>query len=199
MHYANITVRDVVLTSFPPNDEAFGTLARQLLAKTPGMTPEALEAGLRDVYPRVTVRARDELVNFGRERVWYAYRDGRYSPFGGDAWWEAATAPTVVIADGRYLEANDEALALFGADRDAFLASRPGDFTSPAHRALVPWLFQLLQDTGELHSVSVLQPRHGPAVPVEYHMRLDATTGRIQSAFRVVPADAVEVDPPKPG
>lgn len=192
MHYANITVRDVVLTSFPPNDEAFGALARKLLAAEPGITPEALEGRLRDVYPRVTVRARNELVNFGRERVWYAYRDGRYSPFGGAAWWESPAAATVVIDGGRYVDANEAALALLATDRDDVLAARPGDFTGPAHRALVPWLLQLLEDTGELHSVSVLQPRQGPAIPVEYHMRRDAATGRIRSAFRVVPADAVE-------
>jgi hypothetical protein len=194
MPYRAITVHDVIVLSFPPNDEVFGTLARTIVGERPDVTPGDLEAALRESYPRAVVRPRDEVVNFGAERVWYAYRDGRYSPFVRTRWWEDPAAATVSIEDGRYVDANDAALALMGVDLEGLRAAQPGDFTTPGYRAIVPWLLKLLEDTGELHSVSMLLPRGADApIPVEFHMQRDpASPGRIRSCFRVVPADAVE-------
>ncbi|HEX5828729.1 MAG TPA: PAS domain-containing protein [Candidatus Limnocylindrales bacterium] len=194
MPYRAITVHDVIVLSFPPNDEVFGRPARTIVRERPDAAPADLEAALRESYLRAVVRARDAVVNFGAERVWYAYRDGRYSPFVRTRWWEDPAAATVIIEDGRYLDANDAALTLMGVDLEGLRSAQPGDFTTPGYRAIVPWLLKLLEDAGELHSVSMLLPRGaGTPTPVEFHVRRDqASTGRIPSCFRVVPADAVE-------
>ena len=192
MPYSAITVKEIVIVTFPPTDEVFGAHARRLIREAEVPSAPVVEATLRATFPRATVRPREDLAGFG-ERVWYAYRDGRYSPFARTRWWEDPGVATVHIQDGRYIDANDAALGLLGVDRRQLLAATPGDFTSAAYARLVPWILQLLADTGELHSTSVLQPAGGaPPVPVEFHLVRDPQDpGRYVSAFRVVPAAAV--------
>ena len=63
--------------------------------------------------------------------------------------------------DGRYLDANEAALGLLGVDLDGLRAREPGSFTTPEVRETLPWVRQLLIDTGELHSTSILRPADG--------------------------------------
>ncbi len=65
-----------VLVLNPDADEAFATLAQELVRK--GMTIVAFERELRRAYPRAAVHRR----GLSGETIdtWYVYRDGRWKP-----------------------------------------------------------------------------------------------------------------------
>lgn len=193
MPYTPITVRAVVLLCFPPTDAVFAGLVRELVGAAAAPDPEALEGQLRRVYPGAVVRPRHQLAAL-RGPAWYVYRDGRYSPFADSPWWtDQGVARTVVGDDGRYLDANAAALALLAVDLETLRTMRSGDFTLPEYRELVPWIRQLLLDTGELHSLAVMRPHDGgPDLPVEYHFVRDGDgAGRHVAWMRRVTRDAV--------
>jgi PAS domain-containing protein len=196
--YRSVTHEGVTLLCFPPYDVVFARLAAERLAALPTKDPDALQTDLRATFADATVRRREPLASLGRGEAWYAYRDGRYSPFTDAApWWEAPDVARFEIdAGGRYVGANEAALALIGVDAEGLREIRSGDLTDAATRPTVPWLWQLLQDVGVLHSTSRLVTPDGRKVPVEYRLLLDAAgPGRHVSFVRVVPLEAVEPSP----
>ena len=69
-------MRPVVILN-PRTDKEF--VARVRAAVDAGCpTPEALESGLRDSFPRIAVHRRD--LSSEQFPVWYVYRDGRWTP-----------------------------------------------------------------------------------------------------------------------
>jgi PAS domain-containing protein len=195
--YRSVTHDGVTLLCFPPYDVVFARLATERLAALPARDPGALQAELRATFAGATVRRREPLASLGRGEAWYAYRDGRYSPFTDTPWWEAPDVARLEIdAEGRYVGANEAALALIGVDAQDLARIRSGDLTDAATRPTVPWLWQLLQDVGELHSTSRLVTPDGRRVPIEYRLVLDAAgPGRHVSFLRTVPLEAVEPSP----
>jgi PAS domain-containing protein len=197
MPYRSLVVRGVVLLCFPPSDDVFAAAARRLLELSSARDPVALERELRQIYPRAVVRMRDAMASMTGP-AWYVYRDGRYSPFVDTTpWWDDPSAARLVLLDdGRYADANEAAMALLGVDLEGLRSATAGDFTVPEFRQMVPWIFELLRDTGELHSTSMLRPRGRPEQPIEYHFVRDGDgPGRHVSIIRSVPVEAVRVDP----
>ena len=177
-----------MLLCFPPGDVALRRKATETLGTLDAPAPDVLESSLRRFFPRVVVRERADVAGFG-DRGWYVYRDGRVSPFGRDRWWtEPGAARVTVAADGAYVDANDAALEFLDITRADLATARAGDFSSPEHRENVPWLQQLLLDTGEVHSTTVMRRTTGEDVDVEYHLEPDpAVPGQLISAFRELP------------
>ena len=197
MPYSSLVARDIVLLCFPPVDAVFGEVTRRALDTVADPEPDQLEAYLRQVYPAAVVRERHVLASFGGP-AWYVYRDGRYSPFTDERWWEAPETACILLGDdGRYLDANPAALELLGVDLATLRASAPGSFTVPTYKTVVPWILQLIQDTGELHSTTMLLPAGGGSgLPVEYRLVKDgAGPGRHVATLRRVPGEVVEVAP----
>lgn len=205
--YTSVIVRDVALLCFPPEDAVFASFVRRAFEAATSDDTTILQDELRTIYPRAVVRSREAFASLTGV-AWYVYRDGRYSPFApGPPWWEDPAAARIVIDDeGRYLDANPAALELLGVGLDELLAAPSGDFLPPTFSAAVPWILQLLRDTGELHSTSVVRPRGDrPDEPVEYHVVKDGDgPGRhVSTIRRVMPGDddsppAVPSEPPEP-
>jgi hypothetical protein len=63
-----------VLITNPDHDEAFRSAANAGLDGA--LTPAALQAALRDRYPKAVVRARE--LSTEPMVVWYVYREGRW-------------------------------------------------------------------------------------------------------------------------
>jgi len=187
--YTSVIVRDVALLCFPPDDAVFGAFVRRTFGELAGDTPADLQSKVRSLYPRAVVHPREPLASLAGN-AWYVYRDGRYSPFSdGPPWWDEPTAARVVIDDaGCYVDANPPALELLGVSLDELRRSKAGDFTPPAFGAEAPWIMQLLRDTGELHSLSMLRSRNDePDAAVEFHFVKDAAgPGRHVSTLRLV-------------
>jgi hypothetical protein len=199
--YSSNIVRGVVLLCFPPTDAVLLGIVRRLAESAESLRPRDLEESLRPIYPNAVVRARDSLASFAGP-AWYVYRDGRYSPYDTERWWDAPeTAQIVLGPDGRYLDANAAALAILNCDLQELLAASPGDFTVESYRPNVPWVMQLLRDTGELHSTVMMQPRGDrPIQAVEYHLVMNGDgQGNTVSWIRPVPnaavVDELEIDP----
>lgn len=194
MPYRSVTRDGVSLLCFPPHDLVFAGHAARTLDALDEPNAHDLQMALQAVYPNAVVRARESLAALGGGVAWYAYRDGRYSPFTDTAaWWEADDAAHLVIdAEGRYVDANKAALELLELDLETLRSMRTGELTDPAVRPTVPWIMALLEDVGTLHSTSVLVTPDGRRVPVEYRMVRDAAgEGRTVSYLRAVPIEAV--------
>ena len=204
MPYSTLVVRSVVLLCFPTSDVVFATLVRRTFESSTTNDPTGLQQQVRAFYPRAIVRAREALASFGGS-AWYVYRDGRYSPFGrGRRWWgDAGTARMVLNDDGRYLEANDAMVQLLGISSAELMTQAAGSLAVPEYGSAIPWILQLLRDTGELHSTGTIRPRDGrPELAIEFHLTKDAAgPGRHVSWMRAVPAEAAapSVADPSPG
>ncbi len=195
MPYRSVTRDGITLLCFPPHDEVFARLATQHLASLAMPDPDALGSKLQATFPDAVVRRREALASLGNGEAWYAYRDGRYSPFTDDQpWWDDSDVARLEIDDeGRYLDASPAALDLIGVDEAGLRSLRSGDLTDPATRPTVPWVWQLLQDVGVLHSTSMLVRPDGGRVAVEYRIVLNARgAGRHVSYIRPVPTAAAE-------
>lgn len=195
MPYRSVTQGGITLLCFPPQDLAFARIASSQLAELEPPTPDGLQAVLAATYPRATVRAREPIAGLGEGQAWYAYRDGRYSPFADeDPWWESPDVASLVIdTDGRYVDASPAALDLLGLDLDRLRTMVTGELTDAAVRPTVTWLWALLEDVGELHSTSILLTPDGRHLPVEYRIvRGGAGEGRTISYLRPVPLEAAQ-------
>lgn len=196
MPYRSITRDGVLLLCFPPHDLVFAEFAARRLDSLEPKVPERLQTVLAQNFPDAVVRAREPLAAIGAGVAWYAYRDGRYSPFTDtDPWWEADGAACIAIdAEGHYVDANGPALELIGIDLPTLRTMRTGELTDPAVRPTVPWIWDLLEDVGALHSTSILVTPDGRRVPVEYRIVLgDSGAGRSMSYLRAVPMEAVAI------
>jgi PAS domain-containing protein len=202
--YTSVTNRGVTLLCFPPGDVALSRLALRKLDELKELETEQLQAALVAYYPNLVVRPRHRLAAIGEaagSATWYVYRDGRFSPFAEEgAWWELPdTARVVLDSEGHYLDANDEALAMLNVSREQLLTEhRSGDFTTSEAGQNVPWVLQLLKETGVLHSTSVLVPAGGlPTKAIEYRFMLDADgPGRHVALMREVPLAAARPEEP---
>lgn len=195
MPYRSVTHEGITLLCFPPYDAVFAHLAAERLRGLAAPEPAALQDALRAQFPVAAVRRREAIASLGQGEAWYAYRDGRYSPFTDDTpWWEApGVARLEIDAEGRYVDANAAALELVGVDLATITGLKSGDLTDPATRPTVSWVWQLLEDVGELHSTAVLATPDGRRVPIEYRLLLDAAGhGRHVSYLREIPQEAAE-------
>jgi PAS domain-containing protein len=191
----------VTLLCFPPYDRAFMTLANRRLAALATRSPEHLQAALRAAYPGATVRPRHRLAAFLPDTVWYVYRDGRYSPYAvDDRWWEGDDVARLVVGpDGRYIEANQAALNLLGVSLDALVEMQTGDLVDPAVAELVPWTWDVVRETGELHATSILRAAGArPRMGIEYRLVLEEQGGPAIAYLRPIPIAAAEPSPDEP-
>jgi PAS domain S-box-containing protein len=185
------------LLCFPHVDDVFGAWADRLLLDMGdgAVDPARFEEALRATFPAAVVRPREPIASLGAEHVWYVYRDGRYSPYADDPWWERADAMWLEIApDGRYVDVSDSFLASTGYDRDQVLAMQTGDLTDRAFRTVVPWIWEILETSGVLHSTSVLVDAVGHRVPVEYRL-VRLAHGGARSHMREVPLEVARPSP----
>lgn len=197
MPYRSVTRDGVSLLCFPPHDLVFAASAARSLDKLERADPARLQAALQLSYPNAVVRAQDTLAALGGGVAWYAYRDGRYSPFTEqEPWWEAPDAAWICIdTEGRYVDANAAALELIGIELATLRTMATGSLTDPAVRPDVPWIWALLEDVGTLHSTSILALPDGRRVPVEYRL-VRGSDGRDSISYlRVVPIEAAAPPP----
>jgi len=148
-----------------------------------------LTAALASVHPGVSVSPRDSLAGFG-DSVLYVFRDGtaRARHHGTDWTGDDDTARLVTDEAGRYVEANDGAARLFGVRHEEIIGAKAGSFTRPDARIQdADALWHALANTGELHSLAVVQCSDGTQVPVEFVTLRDADgPGRHVTYLRAV-------------
>jgi PAS domain-containing protein len=121
------------------------------------------------VYPAIRTVIRDEVAGFGDPLV-YVYRDGSALSNLTDAWIDDTTTARVVTdATGVYVDANDEAAALFRVERESIIGARAGTFTRQDSRIEdSASLWRALRDTGRLHSLALVRSPGAADKAVEF-------------------------------
>jgi PAS domain S-box-containing protein len=164
----------VVVRTFPTADLVFAERVRELLQRelqsNHGQVCEALETGLRDVYPLVRATIRTEVAGFGDTAI-YLFRDGSVaaSLMAEDWIGDEGTARLVSDRSGTYVEANTPAESLFGRTAGEIVGRKVGSFTRPDARiedADAVW--RALEQAGRLHSLAIIQCGDGTETPVEF-------------------------------
>jgi len=160
--------------TFPHDDHVFGQRVREILGSSTtadaSEVRELLTRRLSPVYPAVATAVRDEVAGFGEPLV-YVYRDGgALSDLVADAWIDDRTTARVVTdATGVYVDANDEAAALFAVERESIIGARAGTFTRQDSRIEdAAALWRALGSTGRLHSLALVRCPDGTEKPVEF-------------------------------
>ena len=174
--------RKPVIVTVPSRDLAFRVHVEVAMSGDGGFAPDALEAVLREAYPRVAVHAGNAFGTIMPEDArWYVYRD----PHAAEAtttpapWWDDLSLPrTVVGTDGRYTEANESAARLFGVSREQILGATAGAFTKHERSEIVrDRLFDALQRGMELCSTAVVVKPDGSEQEVDFHASPSASGG----------------------
>ena len=172
--------RKPVIVTVPSRDLAFRVHVEVAMCGDGGFAPDALEAVLRQAYPRVAVHASDAFGTLMPDDArWYVYRD----PHAPEAtttptpWWDEPSLPrTVVDTDGRYIEANEGAARLFGVSREQILGATAGTFTKHEGSDIVrDRLFETLQRSGELCSTAVVVKPDGSEQEVDFRTSRSAS------------------------
>jgi PAS domain S-box-containing protein len=159
--------------TFPHDDLVFGQRVREILnpstARDANEARKLLTRRLSPVYPAITTVIRNEVAGFGDPLV-YVYRDGSARSNLTDAWIDDTTTARVVTdATGVYVDANEQAAALFGVERESIIGAAAGTFTRQDSRIEdAAALWRALRDTGRLHSLALVRCSDDTEKSVEF-------------------------------
>ncbi len=182
------TSGDPRVLTIPSSDLGFRRHVDRLQAAGLLITPEALEARLRRMFPRAVVRRRDIS---GEPVAWYVYRDGGWRSELTAAWWEEPGLPRVVVSrEGWIVEAGPTALGLFGFDASELGTRHFTDFVVPGNLEDSVALFAIVDEGGELSATIRMRPASGDDIAVDIHVRRDGDS--VVGVMRL--ADDVEID-----
>lgn len=179
------------VVTVPSDDDAFRVHVETAVNSRVGngelLEIDDVESEVRQAYPDAQLRSNDDLARLSPDDVvWYAYRDSARQAASHDPWWDDASLPrTVLDDDGRYLEANERAGALFGVDATVLVGRAAGDFTRHATARVGPALLSTLERAGALESTAVVVRPDGTEVPIHVHVQRDGDgPGRHVSVMR---------------
>lgn len=150
----------------PSSDRAFRRVVETLARAAE--SPEELAERLRITYPNVHVLERGLS---SEPRVFYVYRDGRFEPSTGDAWW---AAPDVAHADihartGRFVAVCDQFLDLFGTTVDAIVGRSYHEFLLPEAEDAAQAILASMVESPEVRSEVLVRLPDGRTLPLEFH------------------------------
>src|SRR5690349_19896304 len=142
--------RPPAIVAIPSADTAFRLHVQDIVTRCEFRDPAALTERLRQLYPRLAVRAR---VLEGEAPTWYVYRDGRWRPNPEAAWWTDERAGHMAATpEGWIVAANATARGLLGIGAD-----EPGDryftdFVAPGTLSDATALFAIVAGGHELEA-----------------------------------------------
>ncbi len=174
----------------PSNDSAFRRHVERLAAQRAFETTEELAARLRQLFPRVAVRASEVS---GQENVWYVYRDGVWQSSADPRWWADGRTPRVAVTtEGWIEEANAPARAILGLGPSDVMPRFFTDFVAPGTLQDATELFAVVAAGHELSATTLVRPANGETIACD--LRAWTVDGRIFCAFRL--ADDLPIAPP---
>jgi hypothetical protein len=159
-----------VVVCIPSSDAAFHAAVAAVLDRATADRPDALQRGVRIIYPSALVRRRD--LSAEQAEIWYAYRDGSFAPPAAESW---ADQPGVAWA--RFHRQTGEILAANGEMADLFAGG--GDIVGRFAREFIPEgadeisnrQLRAVAEAGETRSAGLGRRSDGSQVLVEFVAR----------------------------
>jgi PAS domain-containing protein len=169
----------VRLRTFPSDDRAFAAFVEDasIASGDVPLSPERLQAAIRERYPAAVVRAQ---ADFARtepwESVWYAFRFGAIAPAPPDVdvdWTSPDVAWAVVDDDRRFLDLSESLADIMELDAERIIGHAVEEFVNPADPTMV-------------EDLAVLWERFRAAGSAESTIRFNYADGRPrQLAYRI--------------
>jgi PAS domain-containing protein len=181
------------LVTIPSSGLAFRKLVERAFADTEALPAEHLEARLRRLFPRATVRER---ALSGEAPTWYVYRDGQWRPPEAGPWWESEALPSFTVSDeGWVTAASEAALSILGLQRSEIGQRHVTDFVAPGALTDALNLFSIVNDGDDLTAATVLlRPTTGDVIAVDLHAaRHDSGVKAVFRLAQEVPATLIDV------
>ncbi|HUQ44322.1 MAG TPA: PAS domain-containing protein [Candidatus Limnocylindria bacterium] len=176
-----MSVRQRVVNTIPSRDAVLRRVVDRVTAEDPPASAAELADQLRRIYPRVGVFERQLS---GERSHLYVYRDGRYEPDHGEAWWkgEGVARACVSRTTGRLTSVTGPWASLMRSS-EADLVGRPyTDFVSPAARSMAQAMFEAINEEREVQSKAIVTRPDGTVLPIEF--RAIVTDAEIDVAYR---------------
>jgi PAS domain-containing protein len=159
--------RRPTIITIPSSDTTFGAYVERLQAQDRVRDPSALEARLRQMFPRVVVRER---ALWGEAPAWYVYRDGHWQPSADGPWWQAVGVPRIVVSEAGWVTAlNPSAAGLLGVDASEIHDRHFTDFVPAGTLGDAESLFGLINEGRDLTATIRLRPTSGDVIAVDIH------------------------------
>jgi PAS domain-containing protein len=172
----------------PSNDSGFREHVERLTSGSDFASADDLAARLRNLFPRVVVRASEVS---GQTDIWYVYRDGVWSS-PDERWWLDDHAPRVTISGEGWIEAaNAPARAILGLTAADEMPRHFTDFVAPGTLQDATDVFAVVADGHELTATTLLRPTSGEVIACD--LRAWKAGDRIIGSFRLaddIPAQA---------
>ena len=184
--------RAPAIVAIPTADTAFRLHVQEITTRNAFHDPDALTERLRQLYPRVVVRAR---VLEGEAPTWYVYRDGRWRPNPEAPWWTDERAGHMASTpEGWIVSANATARGLLGIAPDDRSERYFTDFVVPGTLSDATALFGIVAGGNELEATVRVRPTSGDVIAVE--MRAVRDGDLVRCALRL--AEDIESEPATP-
>jgi PAS domain S-box-containing protein len=168
-------MKTVSVKTFPSHDSAFAEHVARAREERGAWDAEWVVARIRAAYPDATATQASALAALAPETErWYVYRDGSSRAFPHDpSWADDESLPRAVVGpDGRYVDANDAAAALFGADREQIIGRRVGSFTAHEDDDEIGDRLLSIASVGQpVSSIAVLKRPEGLGPRIEFVVR----------------------------
>jgi hypothetical protein len=170
-----------VVNTIPSNDVVLRRVVDRVTEGDQPITAAELAGRLRPLYPRVAVFERQ----LSGERVrYYVYRDGRYEPERGGAWWEEPAVPCVRVsaANGELTRVSGEWAALMHDEAAKLVGHHFIDFVVPEARSAAQAMFEAVSQFREVRSEALVQRPDGTTLAIEF--RAVRRNGEIEVCYR---------------
>jgi PAS domain-containing protein len=172
-----------IVNTIPSRDSVLRRVVDMVRAEAEPATAADLAASLRPLYPRVAVFERQLS---GERSHLYVYRNGRYEPDLGGAWWLGSDVPCVHVdrATGRLTAVSGEWADLMRSSaRD--LVGRPfTDFVQPEARAVAQAMFEAVNEERDVRSEALVTRPDGTTLAIEF--RAAVLDGEIEVCYRPI-------------
>jgi hypothetical protein len=169
------------VNTIPSHDLALRRVVDHVTRERQPETPDDLAARLRPLYPRIAVFERQLS---GERTLYYVYRDGRYEPEIGEAWWERDDAPCVRVSTetGRLTSVTGTYATLMRARTDELVGRHFLDFIQPEAMSAARAMFAAVTEEREVRSEALVVRPDGTTLTIEF--RAIRRNGEVEVSFR---------------
>lgn len=171
------------VNTIPSHDAVLRRVVERLTRSGSPDSAEQLEALLRPLFPRVAVFERQLS---GEWPHLYVYRDGRYEPEAGDAWWEDPDVPRVHVSttSGQITSASSAWAGLMRTNVDRLVGRHFLEFVQPQARGAAQAMFEVISEEREVRSEALVVRPDGTSLAIEF--RAIKRDGEIEVCYRPV-------------